>query len=66
MYELDINKVILPAIMSHSLFLVSDSLPQDTAGMSSFSMAVLLKTCEPDNGSFIYYFKIIFRTHTMC
>lgn len=52
MYELDTNKVILSAIMSHCLFLASDILPQDTAGMSSFSLAVLLKTHESDNGSF--------------
>lgn len=61
MDELDTNKVILPAVMSHCLFLASDILPQDTAGMSSSSTAVLLKNHESDNGSFhLFNFKTIF------
>jgi len=42
--ELNTSEVIIPAIVSHSLCLTSDVLPQDTAGMSGFSMAVLPKT----------------------
>ena len=52
MYELDTSQVIRPAIMSHCFFLASTVLPHYTAGMSGFSVAVLLKTHESDNGSF--------------
>lgn len=42
--ELNTSEVLIPAIVSHSLCLTSDVLPQDTARMSGFSMAGLLKT----------------------